>query len=335
MKIKRFIIIGIVFIIGGCSTSNCAPHASSDTEVPQILSTSEISFNDIIQMIIKRTETTVSATDHEPSVVGEPNDEITMPQDTIIFDGLVDLREAEYYSGGCADFNNLTLARKSTGEFFISDNLTSFNAQFEAIKNNYIQCEVEAIRTDTELIPDILTVNAAGCELAENYNYVNNEYLYCSGEVTLSGILRYRKQNDPLGTEVGRKGDILFYPYPDDLSNLPLIFSFGYFSPTVIIDEDNEFYMLSDTIELLLGNTETETVNTRINEIYNVDIPFADIHYNNEVSSYLFDSEYYAATLVFSDLFLLSYQDRMTGEPYSTGNVTSVLSVDAYDKEIK
>ncbi len=321
------IIIAIFFSVSGCTKN--AQQGITDLNNS---STTEVTQDDLS----KTTEIADDATDNiEISFANESTNEVTMPQDTIIFDGLVDLREAEYYSGGYADFNNLTLARKSTGKFFISDNLTSFNAQFEAIKNNYIQCEVEAIRTETELIPDILTVNAAGCELAENYNYVNNEYLYCSGEVTLSGVLRYRKQNDPLGTEVGRKGDILFYPYPDDLLNLPLIFSFGYFSPALIIDEDNEFYMLSDTIELLLGNTETETINTRINEIHNVDIPIADIHYNNEISSYLFDSEYYAATLVFSDLFLLSYQDRMTGEPYSTGNVTAVLSVNAYDKEIK
>lgn len=329
MKIKRFFIISIIFIIGGCSTSNCVPNTSSDTEVPQILSTSEMSLNGVIQMITKRTETTAPATDHEPSVVVEPNDESRMSQDTILFDGLVDLREAEYYSGGYADFNNLTLAGYSTGEFFIADNLTSFNEQFEVIKNNYMQREAKVIRTDTELNPDTLTVTAAGCELAGNYNYINNQYLYCSGEVTLSGVLRYRKQNDPLGTEVGKKGDILFYPYPDDLSKLPLIFSFGYFSPAVIIDEDNEFYMLSDTIELLLGNTEAKMINTRINELCDADIPVADTCYNEEIENYLSNSEYYSATLTFSDLFLLSYQDRMTGQPYSSGNVSEIKLIEA------
>lgn len=329
MKIKQFFIISIIFIIGGCSTSNCVPNTSSDTEVPQILSTSEMSFNGVIQLITKRTETTVPATDHEPSVVVEPNDESRMSQDTILFDGLVDLREAEYYSGGYADFNNLTLAGYSTGEFFIADNLTSFNEQFEVIKNNYMQREAKVIRTDTELNPDTLTVTAAGCELAGNYNYINNQYLYCSGEVTLSGVLRYRKQNDPLGTEVGKKGDILFYPYPDDLSKLPLIFSFGYFSPAVIIDEDNEFYMLSDTIELLLGNTEAKMINTRINELCDADIPVADTCYNEEIENYLSNSEYYSATLTFSDLFLLSYQDRMTGQPYSSGNVSEIKLIEA------
>ncbi len=88
--------------------------------------------------------------------------------------------------------------------------------------------------------------------------------------------------------------------------------------------------MVSDTIELYLGNTETETVNTRINEIHNVDIPFADIYYNKEINSYLSDSEYYTATLVFSDLFLLSYQDRMSGEPYSSGNVSDIISINFY-----
>lgn len=326
--VRRFFIICIIFVIGGC-TSDPVPRTPSDTEAPQSASTSEMSFNDVTEAIAEYTETTASATNNEPPVTRESKDENRVSEDTILFNGLVDLLEAEYYSGGYADFNNLTLAGVSTGEFFTADNLTSFNEQFQAIKNNSIQREVKAVKTNTELLPDTLTVTAAGCELAGNYNYVNNQYLYCTGEITLSGVLRYRKQNDLLGTEVGRKGDIFFYPYPSDISDLPLILSCGYFSPAMIMDEDNGFYMLSDTIELLLGNTETKTIYTRISEIRDADIPVADPCYNGEIENYLSDSEYYLATLTFSDLFLLSYQDRMTGQPYSSGNVSEIKFMEA------
>lgn len=315
-------------MISGCSTSGPVLRTPSDTEAPQSSSTSEMSFN-VTEAIAEYTETTASAANNELLVTRESNDENRMSEDTIVFNGLVDLLEAEYYSGGYADFNNLTLAGYSIGEFYTADNLTSFNEKFEAIKNNYIQREVRAIRTNTELMPDTLTVTAAGCELAGNYNYINNQYLYCSGEITLSGVLRYRKQNDLLGTEVGRKGDVFFYPYPSDISDLPLILSCGYFSPAMIIDEENSFYMLSDTIELLLGNTETKMINTRINEIRDADVPVADTCYNEKIENYLSDSEYYSATLTFSDLFLLSYQDRMTGQPYSSGNVSVIKLIEA------
>lgn len=329
VDVRRFFIICTIFIISGCNTSDPVPLIPSDAGATYSSSTLEMSFHDITEAIAEYTETTTSAANNKPPVTRKSNNENKIPEDTILFNGLIDLHEAEYYSGGYADFNNLTLAGVSTGEFFTAENLTSFNEHFQAVKNNYIQREIKAVRSNTELMLDTLTVTAAGCELSENYNYINNQYLYCTGEITLSGVLRYRKQNDLLGTEVGRKGDVFFYPYPSDISDLPLILSCGYFSPAMILDEDNGFYMLSDTIELLLGNTETKMIHTRINEIRDTDIPVTDPCYNEKIENYLSDSEYYLATLSFTDLFLLSYQDKMTGQPHSCGNVSEIKFIEA------
>lgn len=316
----------IIFSISGCVTN--AQQGITDLNHS---STTETTQDDLSKTTTEIADDVVDITNNiETSFDNESTNEIAVLEDIAVFNGIIDLHEADYFAEGYADFSNLTLARKSTGEFYVTNNLTSFNEQYLSMAGNDLEYETKAVRTNTDLISESLTVVAAGCELFGNYNYINNQYLYCSGEISLSGILRHRKQDDELGIELGRKGDVLFYPFPSDISELPMILSCGSFSPVMLTDENNDFYMISDTVELFLGNIDTDTVNTRINEIHNVDIPFADTCYNNEIENYLSDSEYYIATLTFSDLFLLSYQDRMTGDPYSSGNVSDIISIDVY-----
>lgn len=329
MKKRLMSLISIILIFSICG---CTPNAQQGIIDLNHLSTTETTQDALSEKTTTEiSDDVVDVTNSiETSYSTESTSEAVVSEGIAVFNRMVDLLEADYFAEGYADFSNLTLARKTTGEFYITNNLTSFNEQYLSIADNDFEYETKAVRTNEDLISDSLTVVAAGCELFGNYNYVNNQYLYCSGEIVLSGILRLRKQDDELGIELGRKGDVLFYPFPSDISELPMILSCGSFSPVMLIDENNDFYMISDTVELFLGNTDTDTVNTRINEIHNVDIPFADTCYNNEIENYLSDSEYYIATLTFSDLFLLSYQDRMTGDPYSSGNVSDIISIDVY-----
>lgn len=315
-------------LLAGCANTAYEPTETSspdtqaqitDIQTAQSSSTSELSLPDVTEAVTESPETTAPAADTEPT------DESKTSEDAAPSKLLADLLEDERYSGRNGRFSDVTLAGYSIGEFITTDDPTSLYEQRKAIDNN-IRREVKVIRPNTELIPNTLTVTAAGCEAG--YDYINNQYLYCSGEITLSGILRYRKQNHPLGTEIRAKGDIFFYPYPSDIADLPLILSWGYFSPAMIDDDENGFYMLSDSIELLLGNTETKTIYTRITEIRDAELPTADLRYNEEIEKYLSDSEYYLATLTFTDLFLLNYQCRMTGYPFSSGNVSEIKSVE-------
>lgn len=200
-------LMSLISIVAVAFIGGCAANPQNDVTDLSHSSTTEPTKDDLSKTT-KITDEVVDITNNiETSFADESTNEITMLEDTDVFNGIIDLLEADYFSEGYADFNNLTIARKSTGKFYTTNNLTSFNEQYLSTAGNDFEYETKVVRTNTDLISESLTVVAAGCELFGNYNYVNNQHLYCSGEISLSGILRHRKQNNRLGTELGRKGE--------------------------------------------------------------------------------------------------------------------------------
>lgn len=158
------------------------------------------------------------------------------------------------------------------------------------------------------------------------FDNASNRSLYCSGEFRLSGVLRYRREDEML-VDLGAKGDLLFYPFPKDISDYPFrLCSNNRYSYQNIRDEKNNFYFFSDTIELLLGNTETKRVNTKIEFLFDED-RCPKIEYYSETEEYLTEDEYYYAEFVFSNLYLHFYPDRMTGHVYSSGDLQEIVYI--------
>ena len=169
-----------------------------------------------------------------------------------------------------------------------------------------------------------LTVTAAGED-----NAGPGRYLYCTGEVTLKGLIR--RVMETLDFEVETKGDLFFYPFPESLGDLPLILDgSGGYSLDIPLD-DGGVYLCADTVELFLGNNESQKTYTRLPDDRYGHAPQSHAEYSSAVDA--FTGEYYIAELTFSDLYMLYYPCIMSGVPNSTVNIKRVGEYEPVTKE--
>ena len=333
MKVKYTLIVlllGIITITGCGTIQNSKEFSDLMTSSSEGINTSS---DNIISSEYEPTSSNKSSSyEHSGSVPSSGNEASSPPEpsnskkDTSKLEDIFDLSNAVVNIDGYARFDNISAARRTTGDYFVTNDPDKFDERFsDTIMDKALM--PESLKSGQELNESKLMVSFARCELFSNYSSINNQALYLSGGIKLSGVLRHRKSDEGL-VELGQKGDLLFYPFPQSIYNIPLIL-FGQSAPSCyIFDDNNDFYMISDTVQLYLGNTESKRVYTKIDVFREQDgLPDLEISYNDLIENFLDDAEYYYAEFEFSDLYLLSYQDRMTGEPYSSGIITEICSV--------
>lgn len=233
-----------------------------------------------------------------------------------------------------ADWNSMAIVRYSTGNLILDYNYDNFMCKIEYNEphsnldhTNFINnCNFFVINENENY--NGLYVEQAFFELMELDRYNISSVIY-SGNITLKGIAKIEKENDAI--DIIKRGDVFFYPYPECITDHMLLFPpYAYYNIySMIVDEENNFYMYADTPQLYLGNVFNGDVYTRLREVGQEEPGW---HTNKELAAFvaeeIAEGTYYELEIEISDIILNQYENIMTGSPFSAANVQKVISIE-------
>lgn len=200
----------------------------------------------------------------------------------------------------------------TTGVFTVTDDGDKLKYYEDNCQRNWT-----ALKPGDKLNDGKLTVTAASEDTAGPGRFV-----YCTGEVTLKGLIR-RVQETP-DFEVETKGDLFFYPFPESLGDMPLILdeSQGVAYWRIFEQNDKDFCFIADTPVLFLGNNEKKETYTKLPDNRYGHMPPISVEYCDKLD--VFTEDFYIAEITFSDLYLIHYPNIMSGSPNSVVNITGI-----------
>ncbi len=236
---------------------------------------------------------------------------------------IIDENTANCHDGIGATWNRQSIMRASSGMMYFTSSYEDLASLIEMTD----ECDnSEFVLVNVNEDYNDLTVMRAQFSLMGMEHFNKASVLY-SGNITLTGLLKIYQEDDDIG--ICKRGDMFFYPYPQSINKAPLLFPQS--QPIILLDDENSIYMYADTVKLYLGNIETKEISTRLETIQPLEIENVKWDVNNDLADMFADrideTEYYEAELVVSDLFLLKYDEIMTGSPFSVAKVNQVISL--------
>jgi hypothetical protein len=200
------------------------------------------------------------------------------------------------------------ITSRTTGVFTITDD----RDKLEYYEENGERSRA-ALKPGDKLGDGKLTVTAA-----REDNAGPGRFVYCTGEVTLKGLIRRVQETPEFETE--QKGDLFFYPFPESLGDLPLILDSTYWR--VFGQDDKDYYFIADTPCIFLGNNEKKETYTKLPDNRYGHMAPINVEYCDKLGA--FTGDFYIAEITFSDLYLIYYPCIMSGSPNSVVNIESI-----------
>ncbi len=230
--------------------------------------------------------------------------------------------KAEYY-----EIDGAVVARTSSEYYAKSRSLQELyntaNERMSLAKHQFIKVG--------DRIAEDLVVEAASCRYVRDEDVVFSEMMRLGGELTLTGIIHRCSETDAL--DFSQKGDLVFCPFPDSISDLPISFNNTPGNNLTVFaqDEENSLYEGGDTISIYIGNSEINDFPYRGGFNENNDVSAINMEYNTSLDALIGEDEYYIATLAFDKLFVQQKDAPKTGCYYNFGNISKVISVETYE----
>ncbi len=330
---KRLVIAALLCtLLCGCNAASDSVHDSISSASGSTASTSESMYS----VSENSTDSTILETIDESDTAGEAPlqsadssvAETYEAEERISYRTLLENSGATIVEDSLNLIDNMTLARCSDGTFFETNDRSEFATVYNELPKSRVDCDSLECVSVGDRICD-LTVEYACCTYYEESDAVVLEALQYEGSVVLSGILHKFTSDDEFG--IIKEGDVFFYPFPKSIEGLPLIFDKWYgYNDAWICDDENNYYMFSDTISIYLGNSVSQTITVDTDTNRRIELPELPSEYCTELNDYLGSDVYYLASLEFSKLYVQNRNAPKTGQFYAAGTISDIVSIEKY-----